>query len=225
MAAGANRSPYLSHPRNVTVAVLGCDLAGVDEVLQLLFVLVRVAIGRVAQDAALLSEVLERRASVACGTEAKLARGFGRRQRASPAQQVEELRRQERDACFADRKCGELETYGREQWSVQLPGGIEELGQRLRTRRGDVVRAGRSALGRQDHRLDAVVSVDELQRGIVACDRRHPLEVEVPGERLRFVGVQAVGESEGQDVDVGVSQPKVADVRLDLHDVAYELMA
>src|SRR5450756_565321 len=147
MAAGASLSRSLGRRRRRTVSlalhalpVLRGDLACVDEVLQLLLVLVRVAIGRVAQHAALLGEVLEGGARVTFGPEAKLARGFGSREGASPAQQVEQLRREEGDPRLAHRECRQLESERGEQRSVQLARGIEELGERLRPRCGDVVR-------------------------------------------------------------------------------------
>src|SRR5579864_2800777 len=100
MGAGASlsRSLRLGRGRSVSLAlralpVLRGDLARVDEVLELLLVLVPVAIRRVAQDASLLGEILEGGPRVPLGPEAKLARGFGRRKRATPAQQVEQLRR------------------------------------------------------------------------------------------------------------------------------------
>src|SRR5450759_2677585 len=109
MAAGPSLSRSSGRRRRCTVGVallalpvLRGDLARVDEVLQLLLVLVRVAIGRVAQDAALLGEVLEGGARVTFGSEAKLTRGFDGREGASPAQQVEQLRRKERDPGPAD---------------------------------------------------------------------------------------------------------------------------
>src|SRR5439155_5358454 len=84
--------------------VRGRDLAAVDEVLQLFLVLVGVPVGLVAEDAPLLDEVLESGAGVAPGAEAELACGLGRRERAAPAQQVEQLRREERDARLPDRE-------------------------------------------------------------------------------------------------------------------------
>jgi len=66
--------------------------------------------------------------------------------------------------------------------------------------------------------------MDQLQRWIVSGDRGHHLEVQIAGEGLRLVGVEAVGEPECQDVDLGVAKPEVADVRLDLDDVAHELV-
>jgi hypothetical protein len=50
----------------------------VDEILELLFVLVCVPVGRVAEDAALLDEVLERGLRVALRAESKFPGGFGR---------------------------------------------------------------------------------------------------------------------------------------------------
>ena len=46
-------------PVRLAIAVLRRQLAGVDEVLELLLVLVRVAVRRVTKDAALLDEILE----------------------------------------------------------------------------------------------------------------------------------------------------------------------
>jgi len=46
-------------PVRLAIAVLRRQLAGVDEVLELLLVLVRVAVGCVTKDAALLDEILE----------------------------------------------------------------------------------------------------------------------------------------------------------------------
>src|ERR1700682_2261623 len=161
MAAGASLSGTRGHRRNLSVrlalAVLRRALARVDEILQLLFVLVRVAVGRIAHHAALLGEVLEGRTRVSFGPKAELASCFRRRQRASPAQQVQELRREERDTSLADRKRGQLETEGGKQGSVQFSRGIQELRQRLMTRRRDVVRAGGPALGGGDHRRPAGV--------------------------------------------------------------------
>ena len=107
MAAGGSLS-FLTglrqRPIRLDPAVLRRQLAGVDEVLQLLLVLVGVAVGRVAEDAALLDEILKRRARISSRAEAKLARGFGHREGAAPAEQVKELRRKECDACLTDRK-------------------------------------------------------------------------------------------------------------------------
>jgi hypothetical protein len=61
------------HAFHLTIPVRGGELAAVDEVLELLLVLVGVPVGLVAEDAALLDEVLKRRARVALGSEAQLA--------------------------------------------------------------------------------------------------------------------------------------------------------
>jgi hypothetical protein len=55
---------------DLTIAVGGRRLAAVDEVLELLFVLVRVPVGLVAKHTPLLGEIFERRASVAGRAEA-----------------------------------------------------------------------------------------------------------------------------------------------------------
>src|ERR1700676_872718 len=168
MAAGprlsGSRDRRRSLPVRLALAVLLGHLARVDEVLQLFLVLIRIAVGRVALHAALLGEVLERGPRVSLRAKAELASCFRRRQRATPAQQVEELRRQERDAGLADRERGQLETEGGKQRSMQLARRIDELREGLRTRRRDVVRTGWTALGREDYRRHAVVSMDQLQR-------------------------------------------------------------
>jgi len=64
----------------------------VDEVFELLLVLVCVAIGLVAQHPTLLDEVFECGTRVPRGAEPKLASRLRRRQRATPAQKVEQLR-------------------------------------------------------------------------------------------------------------------------------------
>src|SRR5258708_24237160 len=151
-----------------------------DEVLQFLLVLIGVPIRRIAQHAPLLGEVLEGRARVPSGAKTELPRGLGSRERTSPTQKVEELRRQERDPCLAYAECGQLQAYRGKQGSVQLAHRLEEPGQGLHTRSSDGVSAGRAALGRKDHRRHAVVAVDELKRGIVTRYRRHHLQVAVP---------------------------------------------
>jgi hypothetical protein len=108
---------------------------------------------------------------------------------------------------------------------VKLAGRVEQRGKRLVARRGDVVGAGRPALGRKHHRLDAVVTVDQLDRGVVPDHGRHHFEVEVASERLRLIRVEAVADSEREDRDVRVADAEVAHIRLDLHDVAHELVS
>jgi hypothetical protein len=82
-----------------------------------------------------------------------------------------------------------------------------------------------AALGGQHHRLNAVVAMDQLKGRVVAHHRRHHLEVQVARQRLRLVRVEAVREAQGEDRDVGVADGEVAHVRLDLDDVAHELVA
>src|SRR5450759_3960019 len=228
MAGGASLSGWLAGGRLGPVwfrlPILRRKLAGVDKVFQLLLVLIRVAVRCVPEYAALLGEVFEGGARVTRGAEAELARRFGDRQCASPAQEVEELWRKKRHARLAHRERGQLEPEGREQWSVQLARGVEELGKRLRSGRRDVVGAGGPSLRREDHRGDAIVAMDELEGGIVTGDRRHDLEVQVPGERLRLLRVEAVREAKHEDVDGGIPQREVADIRLDLDNVAHELV-
>src|ERR1700682_1863202 len=66
--------------------------------------------------------------------------------------------------------------------------------------------------------------MDELQGWIVAGDRWHHFEIEISSQRLGLIWVEAVGKSERQDVDLRIAQPEVGDVRLDLDNVADELM-
>src|SRR5258708_32206861 len=112
-------------------------------VLQSPAVLLGVAIRRTAQRAPLGGEVLAGRARVPSGAKTELRRGLGSRERTSPTQKVEELRRQERDPCLAYGECGQLQAYRGKQGSVQLAHRIEEPGQGLHTRSSDVVSAGR----------------------------------------------------------------------------------
>jgi len=74
------------------LSVRGRNLPTVDEVLELFLVLVDPVIGLVAQHAPVLDEVLESGASVPAGAESELASRLGGRKRASPAQQIEQLR-------------------------------------------------------------------------------------------------------------------------------------
>jgi len=108
---------------------------------------------------------------------------------------------------------------------MQLARAVEKVRQRHASRRRDVVRAGRAALGRQAKRFDAVIAMGELERGVVARHRWHQLQVEVLGERLRLVSVEAVAESQHEDVDARVASGEVVHVGLDLDVVAHELMA
>src|ERR1700737_715225 len=144
-----------------------------DEVLQLFFVLIRLVVWRVAVNAALLNEVLARNHRIARGAKSKLGCGLGGRKRTAPSQYVEELWRQKSDPSPADCERGQPKTDRREQWRVQLASGIEQLRERLRRRRRDVVRTRRASPRRQVHGLDAVVAVDELQRGGVSGHGRH----------------------------------------------------
>src|SRR5229473_4265911 len=91
---GAAGSPSLHRFAVGRLAVDRNRLAAVDEVFELLHVLIRVAVSLVAQHAPLLDEVVERGTRVACGAESQQARGLGGGQRAAPAQQVEQLRRE-----------------------------------------------------------------------------------------------------------------------------------
>src|SRR6266576_988433 len=96
MAAGGSLSFFSGRrkrPVGLALPILRRQLAGVNEVLELLLVLVRVAVRRVTEDAALLDEILEGGGRVSGGAETKLARGLGHRKRAAPAEQVKELRR------------------------------------------------------------------------------------------------------------------------------------
>src|SRR5258708_1562629 len=122
-----------------------------DEVLQFLLVLIGVPIRRIAQHAPLLGEVLEGRARVPSGAKTELPGGLGSRERTSPPQKVEELRRQERDACLAYGECGQLQAYRGKQGSVQLAHLIEEPGKGLHSRSSDFVSPGRASLGGKDH--------------------------------------------------------------------------
>src|SRR5205807_2854689 len=128
---------------------------------ELLLVLVGVTVGLIAKDATLLDEVLERGASVAPGAEAQLARGLGGGERASPPQQVEQLRRKRRNPSLAKGECRDTETVRGQQRGVELACRVEQRGERFVARRRDVVRTSGSALGGYHHRLDAVVAVDE----------------------------------------------------------------
>ena len=195
-----------------------------DEVFELLLVLIRVTVRLVAQDAPLLDVVVERGARVARGAEPQQARGLGGGQRAAPAQQIEQLRREKGQSASPHRQGGELDSERGDERKVQLARAVEKARQRLCPRGCDVVRAGGAALGRQGHRLNAVVTMDQLERRVVPGDCRHHLEVEVTRERLRLLGIQAVAEAHDEDRDVGVAHREVADVGLDLDDVADELV-
>ncbi len=107
---------------------------------------------------------------------------------------------------------------------MELARGVEERRQRLSPGCGDVVCAGRPPLRREVKGLDAVVAMNQLQDGVVPGHRRHELEVEVPGQRLGLVRVKAVAEAERQQIDAGVAVGEVRYVRLDLDDVANELV-
>jgi hypothetical protein len=65
----------------------------------------------------------------------------------------------------------------------------------------------------------------ELEGRIEPGHGRHDLEVQVPGQGLRLVSVEAIPETKHEDVDAGVACGEVGDVGLDLDDVAYELVA
>ena len=93
---------------------------------------------------------------------------------------------------------------------MQLAGGVKQFRQRLSSGGGDVVRAGRPALGGQQHRLDAVVPVDELYGRVVPGGCGHDLEVEVARQRLRFLRVEAVAEPQHQHGDARVTACEVA---------------
>ncbi len=67
--------------------------------------------------------------------------------------------------------------------------------------------------------------MDELERRIVARDRRDDFEVEVASERLGLLRVEAVGKAEHNYRNLGIAQREIADVGLDLDDVAHELVA
>jgi len=107
---------------------------------------------------------------------------------------------------------------------MQLAGGIEKFRKRLSSGGGDVIGAGRPALGSESKRLHAVVAVDHLQRRVVTRDRRHQLEIEVSRQRLGLIRVEAVAETQRQQVDAGVSDREVGDIGLHLDDVADELV-
>src|SRR2546430_8340414 len=69
---------------DLTLAVGRRQLAAVDEVLQLLLVLVGMAVGVVAEHAALLDEILERRPRVPRRPQTPLSGRFGRREGSGP---------------------------------------------------------------------------------------------------------------------------------------------
>ncbi len=60
---------------------------------------------------------------------------------------------------------------------MQLPGVVEQLGQRVAPGRCDVVGARRAALCRQPQGFDAVIAMGELESRVVAGNRRHHFEV------------------------------------------------
>ena len=113
------------------VAVDRNRLAAVDEVLQLLLVLIRVAVRLVPQDAPLLDEVVECGARVARGAESQQASGLGGGKRAAPAQEVEQLRRKKGESAPPHREGGQLDPERRDERKVQLAGAVEQRGQRL----------------------------------------------------------------------------------------------
>ena len=106
---------------------------------------------------------------------------------------------------------------------MQLARGVEKCRQRLSALSGDVVGAGRPPLGREVKGLDTVVTMNQLQDGVVPGHCRHELEVEVPGQRLGLVWVEAVAETQRQEIDAGVAVGEVGYVRLDFDDVANEI--
>src|SRR5712691_10126701 len=124
---GAAGSPSLHRFAVVALAVDRSRLAAVDEVFELLFVLIHVPVRLVTQHAPLLDEVVERGARVACGAESQQARGPGGGERAAPAQQVEQLRRQKGKSALSHCEGGELDSERRDERKVQLAGAVEQL--------------------------------------------------------------------------------------------------
>src|SRR2546425_6048755 len=111
-----------------------------DEVLELLLVLVGVAVGFVAKDAALLDEVLERGACVARGTEAQLAGGLGGGERPTPAQEVQQLRRQRSNPGPPESARRDTATARGQQRGVELACRVERRVESFGARRREVVR-------------------------------------------------------------------------------------
>src|SRR5258706_13033724 len=99
---------------DLTVAAGRWRLAAVDEVLELLLVLVGVPVRLVAKHPTVLDEVFERCARVAGRAKAQLPGRFGRGEGPAPPQQVEQLRREERDAGGAERERGQAQAQRRE---------------------------------------------------------------------------------------------------------------
>ena len=95
---------------------------------------------------------------------------------------------------------------------MELSGGIEQRAERFVARRSDVVRAARPAPGREHHRVDAVVAVNQLQRRVVADHGRHDLEVQISRQGLRLVGIEAVGETQGEDRDARIADREITDI-------------
>src|SRR6267142_727394 len=81
---------------------------------------IRLALSVLGRQPTLLDEVLERGARVSRGTEAKLAGGLGHGQRAAPAEEVKELRREKRHPGLSNGESRQLEPDWREQRRVQL---------------------------------------------------------------------------------------------------------
>src|SRR5216684_1680674 len=214
MGAGASLNPRRRY--FLGLAVFGSQLPAVDEVLELLLVLVGMPVGFVPEDAALLDEVFEGRPRVPRGSEAQLSSGLRRGQGPAPAKEIHELRRQGRQPALSQRKRCQLETDRRQQRCMELARGVEERRQRLRAGRGDVVRTGRPALGGEVEGFDAVVAMDQLQSGVVTRNGGHELEIEVSGEWLRLVRIEAVAETQSEQIDARVADGEVRDVRLDL---------
>src|SRR5206468_2392345 len=123
---GAAGSPSFLRFAIARLAVDGNRLAAVDEVFELLFVLIRVTVRLVAQDAPLLDVVVERGARVARGAEPQQARGLGGGQRAAPAQQIEQLRREKGQSASPHRQGGELDSERGDERKVQLARAVEK---------------------------------------------------------------------------------------------------
>src|ERR1700694_4375815 len=107
---------------------------------------------------------------------------------------------------------------------MQLARAVKQLQQRLAARCGDVVGAGGAALGRQPNCFDAVVAMGQLERRVEGGYGWNHLEVEVFGQGLGLISVEAVPKTEHEDVDAGVARGEVVHVGLDLHHVPHELM-
>ena len=100
-----------------------------DEVLQLLLVHVGPEVGAEADDAAVAIELLQSRRSVQPGLEAEVAGGLVDAQRATPAQEVQQLGGEERETQPAQRLGRDSDRDRRQERRVPLACRVQQPGQ------------------------------------------------------------------------------------------------